>query len=57
MDPGGRWCKAHDPGLACDPEREYSYGPADGPPDPKVGTFPETLMAEAKKRSRVIISY
>ena len=35
--------------LHDDPEREYEYGPADGLPDTKVGTFPDSLMAEAKK--------
>jgi phosphoglycolate phosphatase-like HAD superfamily hydrolase len=30
-----------------DPEREYAYGPADGLPDSKVGTFSQALMDEA----------
>ena len=42
--------------LHDDPEREYAYGPADGLPDTKVGTFPETLMSEAKKKGWVIVS-
>jgi phosphoserine phosphatase len=42
--------------LHDDPEREYAYGPADGLPDTKVGTFPDSLMAEAKKRGWVILS-
>jgi hypothetical protein len=37
--------------LHDDPEREYAYGPADGLPDTKVGSFPDTPMAEAKKRA------
>ena len=37
-------------------EREYAYGPADGLPDTKVGSFPDTLMAEAKKRGWAVIS-
>jgi hypothetical protein len=31
-----------------DAQREYSYGPAGGLPDTKVGTFSDALMAEAK---------
>jgi hypothetical protein len=42
--------------LHDDPEREYAYGPADGLPDTKVGSFPDTLMAEAKKRGWAVIS-
>jgi phosphoserine phosphatase len=42
--------------LHDDPEREYAYGPADGLPDTKVGTFPDSLMAEAKRRGWVVIS-
>jgi hypothetical protein len=42
--------------LHDDPEREYAYGPADGLPDTKVGSFPYTLMAEAKKRGWAVIS-
>jgi phosphoglycolate phosphatase-like HAD superfamily hydrolase len=34
-----------------DAAREYAYGP-----DAKIGNFPETLMAEAKKRGWVVIS-
>lgn len=36
--------------------REYAYGPAEGLPDTKVGTFSQALMAEAQKRGWVIIS-
>ena len=42
--------------LHDDPEREYAYGPARGLPDTKVGTFPDSLMAEAKKDDWVVIS-
>ncbi|MEJ2090897.1 MAG: HAD family hydrolase [Syntrophobacterales bacterium] len=42
--------------LHDDPKREYAYGPAGGLPDTTVGTFPQSLMAEAKKRGWVIIS-
>jgi phosphoglycolate phosphatase-like HAD superfamily hydrolase len=34
-----------------DDKREYAYGPKS-----KVGTFPDTLMAEAKKRGWIVIS-
>jgi hypothetical protein len=39
-----------------DAAREYAYGPAGGLPDTKVGTFPESLMDEAKARSWTVIS-
>ena len=39
-----------------DAEREYAYGPANGLPDTKFGTFPESLMAEAKQKGWVVIS-
>ena len=42
--------------LHDDPKREYAYGPAGGLPDTTVGTFPPSLMDEAKKRHWVIIS-
>jgi hypothetical protein len=32
-----------------DAEREYAYGPAQGLPDTKVGTFTQELYDEAKK--------
>lgn len=35
--------------LHDNPEREYAYDPADGLPDTKVGSFPDTLRAEAKE--------
>ena len=39
-----------------DAEREYAYGPANGLPDTKFGTFPQSLMEEAKKKGWVVIS-
>jgi phosphoserine phosphatase len=39
-----------------DAKREYAYGPADGLPDTKFGTFPQSLMDEAKQRGWVVIS-
>ena len=39
-----------------DATREYAYGPAGGLPETHVGTFPEELMAQAKKDGWVVIS-
>jgi len=39
-----------------DAAREYAYGPANGLPDTKFGTFPQSLMDEAKKKDWVVIS-
>jgi hypothetical protein len=39
-----------------DAEREYAYGPANGLPDTKFGTFPQSLMDEAKSRGWVVTS-
>lgn len=39
-----------------DADREYAYGPAGGLPGTKVGTFPDSLMAEAKERGWTVIS-
>jgi hypothetical protein len=36
--------------LHDDAEREFAYGPADGLPDSHIGTFPQSLMDEAKSR-------
>jgi phosphoglycolate phosphatase-like HAD superfamily hydrolase len=36
--------------------REYAYGPAGGLPETHVGTFPDALMAQAKKDGWVVIS-
>jgi hypothetical protein len=35
--------------LHDDPRRQSACGPARGLPDTKVGTFPDSLMAEAKQ--------
>jgi hypothetical protein len=42
--------------LHDDAAREYAYGPAQGLPNSKVGTFTQALYDEAKKKSWVIIS-
>ena len=42
--------------LHDDAEREYAYGPAEGLPDSKVGTFPQALYDEAKQKGWVVIS-
>ena len=42
--------------LHDDPVREYAYGPANGLPDTKVGTFSDALMDEAKKKGWTVIS-
>jgi phosphoglycolate phosphatase-like HAD superfamily hydrolase len=39
-----------------DDKREYAYGPANGLPDTKFGTFPAALMEEARQRGWVVIS-
>jgi phosphoglycolate phosphatase-like HAD superfamily hydrolase len=39
-----------------DSTREYAYGPAQGLPDTKIGTFPQALYDEAKKNGWVVIS-
>jgi phosphoglycolate phosphatase-like HAD superfamily hydrolase len=39
-----------------DAKREYAYGPASGLSDTKFGTFPQSLMDEAKKKGWVVIS-
>jgi phosphoglycolate phosphatase-like HAD superfamily hydrolase len=39
-----------------DETREYAYGPANGLPDTKFGTFPQSLMDEAKEAGWVVIS-
>jgi phosphoglycolate phosphatase-like HAD superfamily hydrolase len=39
-----------------DSTREYAYGPAQGLPDSKVGTFSQTLYDEAKKSGWTVIS-
>jgi len=42
--------------LHDDAKREYAYGPAQGLPDTKVGTFTQTLYDEAKKNGWTVIS-
>ena len=42
--------------LHDDAEREYAYGPAQGLPDTKVGTFSQALYDEAKKNGWTVIS-
>jgi phosphoserine phosphatase len=42
--------------LHDDPEREYAYGPAEGLPDTKVGTFTQALYDEAKGKGWYVIS-
>jgi hypothetical protein len=42
--------------LHDDSAREYAYGPAQGLPDSKVGTFTEALYDEATKHGGVVIS-
>jgi len=39
-----------------DAKREYAYGPANGLPDSKFGTFPQSLMDEAKSKGWTVIS-
>jgi phosphoglycolate phosphatase-like HAD superfamily hydrolase len=42
--------------LHDDAEREYAYGPANGLPDSKVGTFTQPLYDEAKGKGWIVIS-
>jgi hypothetical protein len=42
--------------LHDDDTREYAYGPAQGLPDTKVGTFPQSLYDEAKAKGWIVIS-
>jgi phosphoglycolate phosphatase-like HAD superfamily hydrolase len=42
--------------LHDDAKREYAYGPAQGLPDTKVGTFTQALYDEARKQGWVVIS-
>jgi phosphoserine phosphatase len=39
-----------------DAKREYAYGPANGLPDTKFGTFSQSLMDEANKKGWIVIS-
>ena len=42
--------------LHDDATREYAYGPAQGLPDSKIGTFSQDLYDLAKKRGWIVIS-
>ena len=42
--------------LHDDAAREYAYGPAQGLPDTKVGTFTQELYDEAKSNNWIVIS-
>jgi phosphoserine phosphatase len=42
--------------LHDDAQREYAYGPAQGLPDTKVGTFTQALYDEAQKNGWIVIS-
>ncbi len=42
--------------LHDDPEREYAYGPAQGLPDSRIGTFTQELHDEAAKSGWTVIS-
>ena len=42
--------------LHDDAKREYAYGPADGLPNTKVGTFTQELFDEAKEDGWTVIS-
>jgi hypothetical protein len=42
--------------LHDDATREYAYGPAQGLPATKVGTFPQALYDAAKQQGWVVIS-
>ncbi len=42
--------------LHDDAQHEYAYGPANGLPDSKVGTFTQALYDEAKKDGWTVIS-
>jgi hypothetical protein len=42
--------------LHDDAEREYAYGPAEGLPETKVGTFTQELYDEAKRDGWIVIS-
>lgn len=41
--------------LHDDAQREYAYGPAEGLPDSKVGTFPQSLYDEAQQRGWSVV--
>lgn len=41
--------------LHDDAAREYAYGPAEGLPDSKIGTFPQSLADEAEQRGWIVV--
>ena len=47
---------AGEPDIKNKLKREYAYGPAQGLPDTKVGTFTQALYDEAKKGGWIVIS-
>ena len=42
--------------LHDDGAREYAYGPAQGLPDTKIGTFPQSLYDQAMKDGWIVVS-
>ena len=42
--------------LHDDAKREYAYGPAQGLPDSKIGTFPQALYDQAMKDGWIVVS-
>lgn len=42
--------------LHDDAEREYAYGPAQGLPDTKIGTFTQAMYNEAQRQGWIVIS-
>ena len=42
--------------LHDDAKREYAYGPANGLPDSRIGTFPQALVDQAKDSDWIVIS-
>lgn len=42
--------------LHDDERREYAYGPANGLPDTRIGSFSESLLKEAEKENWIVIS-
>ena len=42
--------------LHDDAAREYAYGPAQGLPDSKIGTFTQALYDEARQKGWIVIS-
>jgi hypothetical protein len=42
--------------LHDDGKREYAYGPAQGLPDTRIGTFTQDLLDQARKEGWVVVS-